>query len=158
MDGTTEVKRGRRQCKAADQQRRERRCAEICRPIHQLQEPDRRECADRQLREHRHQDQRPVRVLGDNVRDVDRGRLGRKLRRQRHARRRQTEIACRQSRVWWTRLDRRAPGRNIYDLNRDRTLGAGTHACRRLAERQAAVAHVALPDDAALRVVLRNPI
>ena len=136
-----------------------RRRAQPRRLADQLQQPDDDERADRELREHRHEHERPVRCSGDTwVRSTGR-RVRRQMRRHRHARRRQAAV------------ERRAaprPGAAIADAARqsamltisigDRAFGARAHAGRRLPMLEPAVAHVALADDAALGVVLRHAV
>ncbi len=56
------------------------------------------------------------------------------------------------------RLDRCAPLGDVDDLDRERPLRTGADARRCLAEREPAVAHVALADHAALGVVLRHAV
>jgi hypothetical protein len=153
------VERRRVQRQPADRERRQGRDPEASGRAQQVQQEDRGEGADRQLCQYRHHDERPVRMLGMDMGDVHRTRVRRQLA-QRHARRRQTVIADRHTgrRGGRKRRDRGTPVRRLHDLDLDGALGAGVHAGRALSRRQPAVAHVALPDHAALRVVLRHAV
>ena len=124
----------------------------------ELQEPDRRERADRELREHGHDDERPVGVFGRDVRDVARPRVRRQVSGSVIRVVERLPSPAGSPDPGGGRLDRRAPLGDVHNLDGERPLRAGADARGRLAERQTAVAHVALADHAALGVVLRHAV
>ena len=123
-----------------------------------MQQPDRRERADGELREHRHDDERPVRLGGREADEIDRTRVRREILGQRDPRRRDALVRGRHARRRDRDGGRGAPLVDLDDLDLNRARRAGGHARGRLPETEAAVAHVALADHAALRVVLRHAV
>ena len=73
------MQRGSRQGQSADEQRRHGRRAQPFRGAEQLQQPDRRERADRELREYSHDDERPVGIGRRQTNEINRTRIRREI-------------------------------------------------------------------------------
>ena len=123
-----------------------------------MQQPDRGQCTDRQLREDRHGDERPVGVRGPELQQIDGTRVRRQHLRQRDPCRRDALIGDREAALGHLCGDRGFPVGDVDDFDLNRTGWTGRHTRRRLSLSQPAVAQIALADDAALGVVLRHAV
>ena len=113
-----------------------------------------RECSHRQLGQHQHHYQRPVRMLWTDLKIVGRQHIARKDARRLVGRRGISDLRVGRRRQEDGRLrvfDRTC---NVDHLDRNRLVRTGRDACRRLAVGQSRRTHVALPHDALGRVIL----